>query len=208
MPEPISIITSALGLVAKFWEKSLNFFIAVTIGCFLLAGASLLFIFLGFKDISTNLVMWFCFAGIVAGVFLIARLIEERRNRPFHLIADEQSSFFHLAKRADGNPGRHTQLSLHFRATNNLRGPLLLSKAKLIRPRARGAKIDVRLATKGMRGDYDSGNFIQARSTAEATAQIMLQRDVGDKEKLTVVLEVSDQRGSRERVKFKNLEHT
>jgi len=54
--------------------------------------------------------------------------------------------------------------------------------------------------------NYDSGHFIQTRSTAKATAQIILHRDVGDKNKLTVVLEISDQRGSKQRVKFKGIE--
>ncbi len=206
MPIP-SIIAGIVGQIARFWEKSLIFFAAVAICCFLLSGASLVFIYLGFRDVGTSWVVWFFFGGIVAAVLAIGRSIEELRNRPFLLIADKESSFFHLAPRAGGNPGKHTQLSLHFRATNNRGGPLLLSAAKLIRPWPRGAKVQIQLAThNAMRGNYSSDHFIHARSTAMATAQIILHRDVGDKKALTVVLEVSDQRGSKQRVKFKGLE--
>jgi hypothetical protein len=53
---------------------------------------------------------------------------------------------------------------------------------------------------------YDSGNYIHAKGTAKAAVDTILHRDVGNKKKLTVVLEVTSQRGSRQRVKFKGLE--
>lgn len=202
-----TIITGMIGQLVKFWDKSLILFVALAICFFLLSGASLFFITVGFKEVSTGSVVWFFFAGIVAAVLAFARFLQDVVNRPFVLIADEQNSFFHRAPRADGNPGKHTQISLHFRATNNRGGPLLLSKAKLKRPWPRWAKVQMHLATfSAINQNYDSGHFIHARSTAKATAQVMLHRDVGDQNALTVVLEVSDQRGSKQRVKFSGLE--
>jgi hypothetical protein len=95
MPEP-TFLATLFGNIARFWERSLVFFVAVTIGCFLLSGASLLFIFFGFKEVTTGWVVWFAFAGIGFGVLTIARSIEERRNPPFVLIANEQIALFIL----------------------------------------------------------------------------------------------------------------
>lgn len=207
MLDPASFFASVLGAILKFWERSLVFFSAAACACLLLAVATVASMVLGFKALNPSWVVWFVFGAIVFGVAAFARLIEDWKNAPFHLIADEQSSFFHRAPRADGSPGAHTQLSLHFRATNNLRGPLLLSKATLIRPRPWGATVETHLATfSAFDGNYDSQHFIHARSTTKAAADIMLHRDVGSqKRKLTVLLEVSDQRGSKRRVKFKDL---
>jgi hypothetical protein len=207
MADPASFFASVLGAIFRFWERSLVFFGAAACACLLLAVASLASIALGFRAVNPSWVVWFVFGAIVFGVATIARLVEDWKNASFHLIADDQNSSFHRAPRADGNPGSHTQLSLHFRATNNLRGPLLLSKAKLIRPRPWGAKVEMHLATfSAFAGNYDSQHFIHARSTTKATAQIVLHRDIGSKKrKLTAVLEISDQRGSRQRVKFKDL---
>lgn len=202
-----TIIAGVIGQLVKFWDKSLILFAALAICLFLLSGASLFFLAVGFKDVGAGWVVWFFFGGILASGFAFARFLQDRKNPPFVLIADEQNSFFHLAPRADGNPGKHTQLNLHFRATNNLRGPLLLSKAKLKRPRPRWAKVEMHLATFSVfHHNYDSGYFIQARSTAKAMAQVILHRDVGNKNELTVVLEISDQRGSKQRVKFRGIE--
>jgi hypothetical protein len=51
-------------------------------------------------------------------------------------------------------------------------------------------------------------SMLSRRPTSKAAAQIVLHRDVGDKKNLTAVLEVSDQRGSKQRVKFRGLEQT
>lgn len=207
MADPASFFASIFGAVLKFWERSLAFFLAVAIACLLLAVAAFVSLMLGFNAVSPSWVKWFVFGAIIFGVATFARLIEDIKNPPFYLIADEQISSWHRAPKADGNPGVHTRLVLHFRVTNNRRNPLLLLKAKLLRPRPWGTRTETQLATfAGWHGTYDSQHFVQARATTKAFVQITLHRDIGsEKQDIMCVLQVRNQRGARQRVRFNRL---
>jgi hypothetical protein len=106
-----------------------------------------LFLTLGLNVVGANWVVGSAFAAIIFGGAAFARFVEDRKTPAFHLIADIKRSLWVRAPRSDGNSGLHSQIVLHFRVTNNTRGPLLLSAAKPVRPRLWGAWLTNILST-------------------------------------------------------------
>jgi hypothetical protein len=202
-------LTKITGTVRRYWQKSPIFLTTVAIVSLLLSIASFAFLALGFNVVGASWVVWFAFAAIIFGGAACARLVEDRKDPAFHLIADIERSFWTRVPRLDGNPGSHSQIVLHFRVTNNTRGLLLLSSAKLVRPRLWGTRRTYVLSTLNpLLETYSSETHIHARATTKASLQFIIERDMDSKGRsMTIIVAVGDQRGSIQRLKIRRLEY-
>src|SRR6266702_5388317 len=193
-----ALFTRITGSILGYWQKSLIFLATAAIVSLLLSIASFAFLALGLNAVGAHWVVWFAFAAIIFGGAACARLVEDRKNPPFHLIADIERSFWIRAPRSDGNSGLHSQIVLHFRVANNTRGPLLLSAAKLVRPRLWGARLTNVLSTLNTLLDtYSPETYVHARATTKAFLQFIIERDMDSKGRpMKIIVDVGDQRGS------------
>jgi len=142
-----ALFTRITGSLLGYWQKSLTFSRPLRLSQCCYRSHLSLFLTLGLNVVGANWVVGSAFAAIIFGGAAFARFVEDRKTPAFHLIADIKRSFWVRAPRSDGNSGLHSQIVLHFRVTNNTRGPLLLSAAKLVRPRLWGARLTNVLST-------------------------------------------------------------
>jgi hypothetical protein len=209
MPDPVStFVLSAVDTVSKLWDKSITLFSALAVICILLLGISALGLFfhIGIAAGLVSILTWLIGGTVVFGVLALAKIIERRSVRAFHLIPNEDISFWGKAPGAGEKPA--TVLDLHFRVTNLTGRPLILSGITLKRPWTFGASIVKTLATySAISESYDSRYFVSARGTTTAHSTFIIERDIGTTGKpLKVIVELIDQRGNRIRLKFRKLQ--
>jgi hypothetical protein len=105
MPDPISaFVLSFVDSLNRLWDKSITLLSALAVICLLLLGISVLGLFfhVGFAADLGSVVPWLVGGAIVFGVLSLAKIIERRSVRTFHLILDDQASFWHKAPQVGG----------------------------------------------------------------------------------------------------------
>jgi hypothetical protein len=80
---------------------------------------------------------WFAIGAVMFGILAGARIIEQRRSKTVHLIAEEQQSFWGQSRQPDGRIT--TQFAFRLRASNLTDKPIRLLDLRLLRPPVRSS---------------------------------------------------------------------
>jgi hypothetical protein len=132
----------------------------------------------------------------------------ERERSALSFVPDEQQSFWHAVVQPDGRT--RTQISLRYQVTNFSQSNVMLSLARLYRPRVRHDRISSNiLLTKhpNPTKDVHSSQYpVMPNSLTYGAVTFMIERSVGRKGKpMRVVIGLQDHAGRWHKVVFSRL---
>ena len=141
----------------------------------------------------------------VSAPLAIFRTREDRPPKTVHLIADEGQSFWGQARQSDGHVW--TTFNLHMQATNLADHPIRLTRLRLLKPRIwRGDNVPRYLATRNPQDDAFRDNPIPSGETFAAHGVLEIDQPIGKvNSDIALVAQISDERGTRHKVRFVRL---
>lgn len=157
----------------------------------------------GIREVFASYGLWLLICTVVLAVIAGGITWEKRANPTVHLSGDAAHSHWERTVGSDGNTG--TVLVFQMQATNISGGPIRMSLARLLRPRA--GKPEVPVETRDpLSNQFGQPPALEPNDTRDIRFVFNVDAPIGRPGRtITAVVSVSDQLGRWHKFKFKKL---